>query len=84
MKTIELTRREKHKRYEFAKLCSSLTKQGFQFTREKEVYCALTFDKVSGKRLRHPDTKLPFVNALLRINGDKTRECYNFDQWSGR
>lgn len=76
--------KEKDKQYQFLKLCTSLTKQGFKFYRENGVRYALTFDKVSAKRLFHPDTKTPFVNSLIRIAGDKTRECYQFEQWAGR
>lgn len=78
------TRREADKQYQFLKLCIALTKQGFKFTRQKGVKYALTFDKVSAKRLMHPDTKTPFVNAFLRIAGDKNKECYQFEQWAGR
>jgi len=79
-----MTRRENDKRYQFVKLCSALTKQGFKFVRQKGVNYALTFDKLSAKRLHHPNTKAPFVNAFLRIAGDKTKECYQFEQWAGR
>jgi len=34
--------------------------------------------------LFHPDTKTPFVNSFIRIAGDKTKECYQFEQWAGR
>jgi hypothetical protein len=72
------------KQFQFVKLCIALTKQGFKFSREKGVRYALTFDKVSTKRLHHPDTKTPFVNAFIRIAGDKTKDCYQFEQWAGR
>jgi hypothetical protein len=75
---------ERDKQYEFLKLCIALTKQGLGFNRQKGVRYALTFDKVSAKRLFHPDTKTPFVNKFIRISGDKTKECYQFEQWSGR
>ena len=70
------------KQYQFLKLCISLTKQVFKFYRQRGESYALTFDKVSAKRLMHPNTKLPFVNALIRIAGDK--DCYQFEQWAGR
>lgn len=79
-----MSRKENEKRYQFVKLCASLTKQGFKFYRQSGARYALTFDTVSAKRLFHPDTKTPFVNAFLRINGDKTRECFQFEQWAGR
>lgn len=79
-----MTRKEKDKRYQFVKLCIALTKQGFSFVKQKGVSYALTFDKVSAKRLHHPETKTPFVNAFVRIAGDKTKDCYQFDQWAGR
>jgi hypothetical protein len=75
---------EQEKQYQFLKLCMSLTKQGFKFTRQKDVRYALTFDKISAKRLFNPYTKLPFVNGLIRIGGDKTHNSYQFDQWAGR
>jgi len=76
------TIREQDKMYQFAKLCMSLTKQGLKFTRQKGVDYALTFDKLSAKRLLHPDTKTPFVEAFIRIAGDKTQTCYRFEQWA--
>ena len=76
--------KETEKQYQFIKLCAALTKQGFNFTREKGVRYALTFDNVYSKRLFHPDTKTPFVNAFIRIAGDKTKDCYQFEQWAGR
>lgn len=80
MKSIK----EIDKQYQFVKLCIALTKQGFNFTREKGVRFALTFDKISAKRLFHPSTKTPFVNSFIRIAGDKSKECYQFEQWAGR
>ena len=79
-----MTNREKDKQYQFVKLCAALTKQGFKFTRQKGVKYALTFDTISAKRLFHPDTKTPFVNSFIRIAGDKTKDCYQFEQWAGR
>ena len=79
-----MTKEEIEKQYQFLKLCIALTKQGFSFTRQKGVRYALTFDKVSAKRLFHPDTKTPFVNAFIRISGDMTKVCYQFEQWAGR
>lgn len=79
-----MTRPERHKRYEFVKLCSSLTKQGLQFDRQKGVSYCLTFDKWSAKQLLKPDTKAPFVNAFIRVSGDRKRDSYQFEQWSGR
>ena len=79
-----MTKREKEKQYQFVKLCAALTKQGFKFTRQKGVKYALTFDNLSAKRLFHPDTKTPFVNSFIRIAGDKTKDCYQFEQWAGR
>ena len=79
-----MNRTEEDKRYQFAKLCMSLTKQGFKFIREKNEHYTLTFDKVSAKRLFHPETKTPFVNKFCRIAGDRTKECYQFEQWAGR
>lgn len=76
--------KEIDKQYQFVKLCIALTKQGFRFERQKGVRYALTFDKVSAKRLLHPDTKTPFVESFLRIAGDKRKECYQFMQWAGR
>lgn len=76
--------KEIDKQYQFVKLCTSLTKQGFHFSRQKGVRYALVFEKLSAKRLFHPDTKLPFVNASIRIGGDKTKDCYQFEQWAGR
>lgn len=84
LKALNISNKQKDKMYQFVKLCSSLTKQGFKFTRQKGVNFALTFDNYNAKRLRHFETKLPFVNALLRIAGDKTKECFQFDQWAGR
>lgn len=79
-----LTNQQREKRYQFVKLCSALTRQGFQFYREPRELYALTFPLYDAKRLRHPETRLPFVNALCRISGDKNRDCYQFDQWAGR
>jgi len=81
---MKMSNKEKEKQYQFVKLCASLTKQGFKFTKQKGVRYALTFDKISAKRLLNPYTKTPFVNAFIRISGDKTRECYQFEQWAGR
>ena len=75
-----MTNKEKSKRYEFVKLCSSLTKQGLKFTRQKGIKYALVFDKVSAKRLFNPETKTPFVTSFYRISGDKTKELYQFEQ----
>jgi len=72
------------KPYQFLKLTISLTKQGFRFDRQKGVRYALTFPKHEAKRLFHPDTKTPFVNAFIRISGDKNKDCYQFEQWAGR
>lgn len=79
-----MTNKEREKTYQFAELCMSLTKQGFRFTRQKGVKHALTFDRISAKRLLHPDTKTPFVKGFLRIAGDNKKECYQFEQWAGR
>lgn len=79
-----MSRQEKEKRYQFVKLCAALTKQGFSFYRQSGAAYALTFTLYDAKRLRHPATKLPFVNALCRISGDSTRDCYQFEQWAGR
>ena len=76
--------KEIDKQYQFINLCISLTKQGFNFTREKGIRYALTFDNISAKRLFHPDTKTPFVNAFIRISGDRSKVCYQFEQWAGR
>ena len=72
------------KRYQFVKLCAVLTKQGLKFTRQKGVRYALTFDKLSAKRLMHPETRTPFVNSFIPIARDNTKICYQFDQWAGR
>ena len=77
-------RKEIEKQYQFVKLCIALTKQGFRFTRQKGVQYALTFDKLSAKRLLHYSTKAPFVNAFIRISGDNKTDCYQFYQWAGR
>ncbi|MFN8255456.1 MAG: hypothetical protein U0W24_07190 [Bacteroidales bacterium] len=84
MKSIESTRKQNEKMYQFVKLCTALTKQGFKFTRQNGVAYALTFEKVDAKRLLHPETRLPFVNSIIRIAGDKIKECYQFEQWAGR
>jgi hypothetical protein len=68
-----MNKAEAEKQYQFLKLCIALTKQGFKFTRQKGVKYALTFDQVSAKRLFNPFTKLPFVNGLIRIAGDKKK-----------
>mgnify|MGYP003533229468 CR=1 FL=1 len=78
------TKQQKDKMYQFVRLCTELTKQGLKFDREKSVAYALVFDKVSAKRLLSSFTKTPFVNSFIRISGDKTRECYQFEQWAGR
>jgi len=78
------SRKENEKQYQFIKLCIALTKQGLNFTRQKGVKYALTFDKLSSKRLRHHETKTPFVNAFIRISGDKKMDCFQFEQWAGR
>lgn len=74
-------KKEKNKQYQFVKLCIALTNQSFNFTREKGLKYSLIFDKLSAKRLFHSDTKTPFVNAFIRIWGNKTKECYQFEQW---
>lgn len=79
-----MTNQQKEKQYQFVKLCIALTKQGFKFMRQKGVNYALTFDKVSSKRLYHHETKMPFVNGIIRISGDKTKDCFQFEQWAGR
>ncbi len=79
-----MTNREKDKQYQFVKLCIALTKQGLQFTRQKGVSYALTFDKISAKVLMQPQTKTPFVNSFIRIAGDSKKECFQFEQWAGR
>ncbi len=79
-----MTLKEIDKQYQFVKLCIALTKQGFKFYRERGVRYALTFDKISEKRLFHPETKTPFVNSFIRIAGDRTKSCYQFEQWAGR
>ena len=77
-----LTRREKEQRYEFVRLCSSLTKQGFSF--EKGHQNALIFPRDDFKRLFHPDTKTPFVDATVVIESRKNRVTVTFRQWSDR
>ena len=77
-----MTNREQSKQYEFVKLCIALTKQGFQFERQKGVYCALVFDKLNSKRLFENVTKIPFVISIKRIAGDNRKNCYTFNQWS--
>ncbi len=78
------THKYNEKQYQFVKLCIALTKQGFQFYRQKGVNFALVFDKYNSKRLFNPFIKLPFVNSILRIAGDNTKNCYQFNQWAGR
>ena len=79
-----LTRKQKHKVVEFVSLCSSLTKQGFQFDIQKGIWCGLVFSHLEAKRLFHPDTKTPYVTGFYRIAHDKKKICYQFEQWSGR
>lgn len=79
-----MTRKEKQKRYEFVKLCSSLTKQGFKFTKQKGVYYALTFPKSDYKRLFNPFIKLPFTDSINRLAGDSKKDCCSFNQWADR
>lgn len=70
------------KQYQFARLCMSLTKQGLKFTKGDDY--SLVFDKVSARRLLHPDTKTPFVNSFLQIAYDKKTTRYQFYQWDGK
>ena len=76
------TNREKSKQYEFCKLCISLTKQGFRFTRYENEYL-LIFDLVDYRRLLHPETKLPFVNSITHFGtyGKSKFMCY-LNQWA--
>ena len=79
-----MNKKENEKLFQFVKLCSALTKQGLNFTRQKGVRYALTFDKQSAKRLLSHETRTPFVEALIRIAGDNKNECYQFQQLAGR
>lgn len=73
---MKITNRERDKMYQFAKLSISLTKQGFNFTRHNRERYALTFDKISAKRLLHHETKTPFVNAFILISADKATTSF--------
>jgi hypothetical protein len=84
MKTAGQQKTQADKQYQFAKLCMALTRQGFKFVKQRGLYYALTFDKVSAKRLFHPDTRTPFVDSWLRNAGDRTKECYIPKQWADR
>jgi hypothetical protein len=77
-----MANKENDKQFQFVKLCASLTKQGLNFTRQKGVRYGLTFDKISSKRVFHPNTKTPFVNSISRIAGDSKKDCYIFNQWA--
>ena len=79
-----MEKKEREKQYQFVVLCIALAKQGLRFYRQKNVRYALTFDKQSAKMLFSPFVRTPFVNRFVRIAGDKTKECYQFDQWAGR
>ena len=72
---------EKDKRYEFIKLCSSLTKQGFRFNRAKDVKYGLVFEPNEIKRIFHPNTRTPFVNSYSH---DTKTNVTTFDQWADK
>jgi len=78
------TRLYNDKVYQFAKLCMALTKQGFHFTRDKNVPFALTFEEYDARHLCSDFTKTPFVNGFVHIYSNKRFSCYQFDQWAGR
>lgn len=84
METIGQIKTYADKQYQFARLCMSLTKQGFQFIKQPGIYYALTFDKISAKRLLHPDTRTPFVDSWRRVAGDKNKDCYIPMQWADK
>ena len=76
-----MKRKDKDKLYEFIKLCSALTKQGFDFTRDKNVAFGLCFKHNSEKRLSNPYIKLPFVKSIIY---SQNNNCIQFEQWSGK
>ena len=78
-----LTRREKDQRREFVRLTSSLTKQGFSFEKG-HTKKTLVFPRYDFKRLYHPDTKTPFVDATVVAESRKNRVTVTFRQWSDR
>jgi hypothetical protein len=70
------------KKYQFLKLCISLTKQGFNFVKDPINEFQLIFDNSNRKRLTHPETKLPFVDSI-QFNDINTNSIY-FNQWSDK
>lgn len=70
------------KKYQFLKLCISLTKQGFNFVKDPINEFQLIFDNSNRKRLTQPETKLPFVDSI-QFNDRNTNSIY-FNQWSDK
>ena len=76
-----MTNIEKRKRYEFVKLCSALTKQGFNFTILKGLKNAIAFNKNNYATLPSDFVKTPFVNAVIFKGFDRNNWHYQFEQW---
>jgi hypothetical protein len=75
-----------YKHYQFVKLCSALTKQGFNFQRDNKYDYGLIFDHFNFKRLFNPYTKMPFTNGICYDTNDFTKNKFivQFDQLDGR
>ena len=69
------------KKYQFTTLCSSLTKQGFQFNVDKKNAFKLIFKDIDLKRIYKPGIKLPFVDSIQYNNIDG---LVYFNQWADK
>lgn len=77
-----MTKREKDKRYEFVRLCSSLNKQGFRFDRHKHLTYCLIFHRHEFRRLTSGFIKMPYVEAVCPIEFTHSQAVCKFIQWS--
>jgi len=77
-----MTRRQERKRYEFVKLCASLTKQGLTFTRGLNY--TLRMAPIEFKRMGCQFTRTPFTDSISYEFKTKNLVLVRPNQWADR
>lgn len=80
-----MKRSEKDKRYEFVKLCSALTKQGFHFSVLPGYRLEMNIIHLNYKHSLISDfTRTPFVNSFSLSDFTHNSFTVYFNQWSDK
>lgn len=80
-----MNRAEKAKRYEFVKLCSALTKQGFHFSVLPGYRLKMPIIHLNYKHMLISDfTITPFVNSFSIVEATHNTFTVYFNQWADK